>query len=349
VTGRPGFALIYALLTTMALSLVALGIMARGRAEVEIARAVADHARARAAAETTALDLAEAWSTRAHADLPVGATAPPPAAPPAAHSMAAVTATVTRLDSALFLLRVESRLDGGRPAPVTAAAGLLVRVLHPPALLSPFPAAVTALRGVELHGGEVNGEDPCGDTVAAIQAPAVRSEGGARTVGDPPVLLAAPADAPSLDPFAPTLGATLATLVLRGGTHLPRPLADPTGCIDDDRNWGSLSADHPCHGLLPYLLAAAPITIAGGQGRGVLVVDGDARFRNGARFSGVVVVHGTLSLEDGSEVRGAVRADSVVVVDGSVHRDHCEISTALTAPALDRAFRSRDRWWVPVF
>jgi hypothetical protein len=345
MTRRPGFALIYALLTTMALSLVALGIMARGTAEAEIASAIAVQARARAAAEATALDLAEAWSTGAYLALPAGATVPAATAP----LEGAATATVTRLDSALFLLRVESIVERGRLAPTIAVAGLLVRILYPPALLAPFSAALTAIDRADVYGGEVNGEDPCGDTVPGIGAPIASVGPAAHVTGDPPVLLE-PAAAPHApDPLASPAAAALATLALGAGTHIPRPLAGPDGCIEDDRNWGALAPDHPCHGLLPLIHADGPVTIAGGEGRGVLVVNGNARFQDASRFSGVVVVHGTLFVQDGSRLRGAVRAEKVVLLDGSIRRDHCEISPALAAPALDRAFRPPGRWWVPVF
>ncbi|MFN2316079.1 MAG: hypothetical protein ABR602_05290, partial [Gemmatimonadales bacterium] len=123
----------------------------------------------------------------------------------------------------------------------------------------------------------------------------------------------------------------------------------PDGCMVDSRNWGSPDPAHPCHTTRPFIHVAGSVTMTGGEGHGILVVEGDARLTAGAHFAGLIVVRGQLVIEDGSRVHGAVRAERVQVLGGHVERDGCILHNVLRAPSLDRAFRPQGRWWVPVF
>ena len=81
----------------------------------------------------------------------------------------------------------------------------------------------------------------------------------------------------------------------------------------------------------------------------VLVVDGDLRITDGAVLHGLIIVHGHLEVSGASSIHGAVRARSVEVSDGTLARDDCAVMAVAAAPALDRAFRPAERWWIPLF
>lgn len=350
---RPGFALVYALFLVSALALLGLGLMATGAAELLIASALARQEQARALAEGAALNIVEQWSTRRYADMAIGATVTGAVPDGAADGDPDGDAGsgITRLDGSLYLVEAHGRFPPRAPPEraAVARAALLVRTLQPEALESIFPAAVNAVERAEIHDGLVSGESLCGPPSPGLHTPAPDLGPDASVLGDPPVR-AAPLDPPpGLDPSGPELAPALATLSPRPGMVVPRPLAGPDGCIADSRNWGSPDPGHACYTARPFIHVPGSLTMSGGEGHGILVVEGDLRLAAGARFAGIIVVRGQLIIEDGSRVHGAVRADRVRILDGRVQRDGCMIQDVLRAPALDRAFRPRGRWWVPVF
>lgn len=350
---RAGFALLYALFMVMALSLVGLGIMALGVRESAIAGVLERHAAAHAGVEAAALRVLARWSTRSYSTLSIGLRRelPGDSAFPAAAAGAAAAAVV-RLDTTLYLVTAEAASTGR--AGVRARAGMLVRTLSPASLTTTFPAALTATASVEVRGGSVRGESSCdsgapGGAVPGIIAPRVAVGPGVDVSGEPPAL-EAPAPLPAEpDPFSPELTPVLADLVYPLTSAVPMPGTALGRCEITPENWGAVEPDHPCHTLLPFIHVPGSISIVGGEGRGLLVVDGDAHLTDGARFHGIVLVRGTLVLDGRSRIAGAARSDTAFILDGDVLRDDCAIEASLSAPALDQAFRPPGRWWVPLF
>lgn len=339
-TDRAGFALLLSVLLVLALTVMALGVLTVGVREAAIAGAAARRALAERRAEAAAVRAVEIWSTRALAGLAVGEARQLPA--PAGNA----AVTVERVDSGLFLVRSQSRVPGP-DGPTLGQAGLLVRVLHPSRLGAAFPGALTTSGSTTVTDGTVDGLDSCAVPGPAVVAASASVGPAASVTGEPPIELGTPPALPGPDPFTPALAAELATVRHVGLTAAPRPFAVADECVADGRNWGSPDPAHPCHALRP-VITASDLTVAGGSGHGVLVVDGDLTVTAGARLHGIVVVHGRLAVDGGSVVRGAVRADSAIV-HGAVIRDGCALAAVLSAPALDRAFRPPLRWWVPVF
>jgi hypothetical protein len=348
VSARPGFALVISLLLTLALMMLALGVLAVGTRERTVGSAVVRKARAERAAEAAVVAALRRWSTLAVAGLPVGGERGLPGADGQA-------ATVTRLDSGLYVLRGEGRVPGPG-GDVVVAAGLLVRTL--PSVAETVPGAITAIERAAIDGGEVSGvgdgtvgttTDTGGCTAPSpgVVAPAVTVAAAATVDGTPPVDRVAPPAPAAPDPLAPPLADRIADL-RPGRVARPRPSAAAGECVPGPANWGSPDPAHPCHGLLPMVYAAGDLTVLGGVGRGVLVVAGDLRLAGGVRFDGVVVVHGHLEISD-AIVRGAVKARSVRLREGAVVRDGCAVATAAAAPALDGPFRPAGRWWIPAF
>lgn len=336
---RAGFALVLSMLLVLALSVLGLGMLAVAVGEQAVAGALTRKALAVRQAEGVALQAVRGWSTRSVADMTIGERRPLDT------GGIEGAAWAERIDSALFLVRG----DGAIPGPggtATAAAGLLVRVLHPHLLARGFPGGLNVLGPAEIAGA-VLGSGACGGAGPGVVSPTVTVDAGAMVDGDPPVRYAPPPPVPLPDPFTPPLADTLATLRYAGPTAEPRPAASGGTCVPDGRNWGSPDPSHPCHALLPLVLGG-DLELVGGVGRAVLVVGGDLRVTGGAELEGIVVVLGHLTLEAGSTLRGTVRAGSARV-EGSVIRDECVMAAALSAPSLDRGFRPGPRWWVPLF
>lgn len=344
---RPGFALVLSMVLIMALAVLGAGVLVVGTREAALAGAVSRRAQAVRNAEADALAAVDDWSTRSVADLLVGAQT-------LLIDDTISTTTAVRIDTALYLVRSEGHVPGPGGL-ATAHAGVLVRTLPPDRLARGFPGALAAAGSVVVGAtGSIAGTEPagpagtpCEGTTPGVVAPAVSMAPGASVTGWPAIDSTAPSPLPVVDPFG-ALAAVLAGVRYPGATATPRAVAHAGTCLPDSLSWGSPDPGHPCHDRLPMVVASG-LTLDGGHGRGILVVDGDLWMTGGVRLEGLVVVHGLLVLEDGSVIRGAARTDSAVVLDGSIVRDGCAVRAALSAPALDRGFRPPDRWWISVF
>lgn len=341
---RSGFALILVILMGLILSVAALGMVTVGTREGLIAGATARRAQARILAEAGARSVFHGWSTRAFAELDLGEESPVDTDGPA-------QATVQRIDSTLFLIRAEARVPPESAMGAVARAGLLARVFDPARTGRSFPAAATVDGPADLQGGVIDGRDPCGSgrDAPGVVATAVVAEADAVVEGSPPVLLGAAPAPPAPDPLTAPIAGAIATITIAGGTVAPRPLTRNGRCAQDHRNWGAITPDHPCHALLPVVLVPHDLTITGGSSHAVVVAEGDLHVEDGARLHGLVLVRGTLTVQAGASIQGAARAGRLVLRGGSIRADPCTVDAALSAPALDAAYRPGGRWWIPMF
>lgn len=340
---QPGFALVFVILMSMLLSMMALGMVAVGTREVVIAGAAAGRAQARASAEAGARLLFHEWSTRALSDLELGEGRP-------VDLSGGTTARVERVDSTLYLIRTEARAPTTGPAAAMARAGLLARTFDPERTALSFPAAATVEGSATLTDGLIEGRDPCGSGRHAPGLFARSLVAGPEAIihGSPDVVLeeAAP---PAPDPLTLPLIAAIATIRSGSGTVAPRPLSQGGSCVEDGRNWGAPEPEHVCHPLLPLVFAQHDLTISGGRARAVIVVDGNLRLMGDTRITGIVLVGGELTVEHGAIIRGSVRAQTLLLRGGEIRWDACAVDAARSAPALDRAYRPSTRWWTPAF
>lgn len=110
-------------------------------------------------------------------------------------------------------------------------------------------------------------------------------------------------------------------------------------------NWGDpLSPGNPCGNRVVALSSLGHLVLQDGVGQGLLSVNGDLTLR-GTRFDGVVLVGGSLALEDDAEVRGMVRVggDLKVATGSRIRGSPCRALRALEAfrSPLQRPVRLR--------
>jgi hypothetical protein len=171
--------------------------------------------------------------------------------------------------------------------------------------------------------------------------------------GTPPVLNGAPrADSADFQRLGPLLWSELALLADRtesGVLHLSPASRSGTCDTTAPANWGA-PADpaHPCFDYFPLIHAPGPLIVSGGEGQGILAVDGQLTLEPGTRFTGVILARSLVA--DRAEIAGSVRVQSSARVSADLSYNDCAIQRALgRAPALRRLYRGPDRWWLPGF
>jgi hypothetical protein len=138
--------------------------------------------------------------------------------------------------------------------------------------------------------------------------------------------------------------------VVASGTMTLAPRTTGAVCDSAARgNWGAPgNRSHACFDWLPLVFAPGDLTIAGGEGQGILVVDGSLVIAAGVRFVGAILVTGSLDA-------GTATIDGAIRVGGTASRsaarirfDECALTRAFTrSPAMRKVYRVADRWWLP--
>jgi hypothetical protein len=126
--------------------------------------------------------------------------------------------------------------------------------------------------------------------------------------------------------------ALAADIRLAGGTRVvPGPETSADSCSRSDANWGDpRSLTSPCASRVPVIVAGGDLTIGGGVGQGVLLVNGHLVIEGPFFFSGQIVArNGIETLADNITISGAVYAwragadsDSTHARGGSVVLTH---------------------------
>jgi hypothetical protein len=137
----------------------------------------------------------------------------------------------------------------------------------------------------------------------------------------------------------------------------PAPTLDVSGSCQttDLYNWGDpLVPSAPCSSFFPIIWADQSISIQGGYGQGVLIVNGNLSVQGGFEFYGPVLIKGTLSTQGtGGHFNGGVIAanidlsQSVVLGNAVINYSSCALIKALTSSAT--ATSMRERSWVNLY
>jgi hypothetical protein len=278
---------------------------------------------------------------------------------------------IHRLGDGLFLFRATGTDTGPWGSPRTAAiaarAGLLLGVR--PSVVA-APGALT-VRGSVVLGYEsaVSGRDqpppdrldcpPGEDGVAGVVAESLSILAGASIDGHPPMIERQGQDT------VPTLVDSLkfdslvaqASLQVASGAWETPPQRVGLECdTGSSLNWGDPSSpDAVCGGYLPIIHVTGDLVLLGGEGQGILLVDGDLEFRGPYRFFGIVAARGRIDAlpSGGSDtIRGAVFASAL----GTRDRPASGIVVSFSKCLFYRALRSsgqlvplRSRSWKQLF
>jgi len=367
---RRGVALPLALFTLVIAAVMITAVFYVGRLEQRMGYNSLASTQAFEAAEAGAAAVLTSWVPSTYNSMAAGATISLPST--SVGGNAVYTASVRRLNSVLFLIQAEGRYLIAGQAVTRRQVARLVR-LEPPEVL-PEGGLITRL-GLEVNGtAAISGVDlvPAGwggfCPSAGPTAPAiVDSSGGVITTG-PCTGLVCLTGSPQLqvDPVNVTsatfeqlgtssftdLAASAEKIV--SGSVSPGPTFDagPVCRYGDLLNWGSPEdPTGPCGEYFPIIYAPGDLTLSGGTGQGILLVEGHLNIVGGVRFYGVILVRGTLGLDAGN-VYGTVMTENQSATPSQVGGtqisfSRCVLDRATTGAAWPRALEERS--WVQLY
>jgi hypothetical protein len=360
---RDGIALVAVVLALVVLEAAVAGALFICSLEAATTGAFTRRAHVLLAAESALAAALDGWDANAIAGLAAGDTL---FVGPLALPSGSGDARVERLRGDTYLVTGRGKQPGPGGNDL-AGASALVGWHAPAAFASHAPAALVVGGATDIGAGGLVDASGTGagctpaDTLAAATFPTaagiaapptalpVRATGA--TVLGAPAVITAPHDSVAFTRFGPYLATALAAAAERVevGSIALGPAVGPTGC---DRaapgNWGAHhGSGHPCEGFVPLVHAPGDLSILGGTGFGLVLVDGDLTLEAGAVLHGIALVRGRATVR--GELRGLLRAAAGADVGGTIVRDACAIWRALTrARPLSRPFRP-DRWRLPWF
>ncbi|HTR21859.1 MAG TPA: hypothetical protein VMH88_13490 [Gemmatimonadales bacterium] len=237
---------------------------------------------------------------------------------------------IHRLNEGLFLLDVS-----GTDSLAQARLGRLVRS-HP---LRVSPAAALATRGpVSLGAGSVvigfGGGASLGDSCSVGDSGVAGVASGgpvtltddARVAGATPIVTRSAAQdsvAAMTDGLVFEELARQATVSVGGGSWAPAPALTGGRCDSaPSTNWGDpLTETGACSAYVPIIHITGDALLLGGDGQGILLVDGDLDVSGSFHFGGLVLVRGKLLPHPAGgqlQVTGGLVAGGVGPIGGSV-------------------------------
>ncbi|HEV7364932.1 MAG TPA: hypothetical protein VGN76_03720 [Gemmatimonadales bacterium] len=283
--------------------------------------------------------------------------------------------TVAKLTDQIYLLdmtgRDSSTLNGrNRGDGARQRLGLITRVLPLPVDVQ---AAMTIGAPVNFGGGNVfvQGTDhvpagwancpAAGTPLAGVRAKnagdANNSQG--QMTGTPPVLITPTMDSTTFMQYGTTAYnalAAAATIQLNPGSYAPAPAFVGAVCTPGNTNWGSpLAPNGPCGKRYPVVHVnnfGGTTTLTGGNGQGVLLVDGDLVISGAFTYYGLIIVRGKMSTTAGGSptVYGALMVQSMNFAttafagDANIYYSACALQRTRDAVGSPTLLRSRG--WV---
>ena len=242
-------------------------------------------------------------------------------------------ALVRRLTADVFLLEVAPRGPG-------VPLGWLLRA-SPDSFL---PVAAVSVGGPVVLGDgvSISGVDvppawgdscPAPDSaIAGIAAESIVVTGSAALGGSPPQLVRPVPDQAEFDRLWGR-----ASLSLPGGTYSPAPATVGTACdLQTLTNWGDPGGSSlPCGDYLTVVRISGDVTLDGGVGQGILLVNGDLHITSGFTFHGIILVTGAVDVTAQTDVRGILAAGELRSGAGPVTQLKVNYSKCLTSKALE--------------
>lgn len=318
-------------------SLLAASAFLMARLEVQSGENGLNAARALEAAESGLSEIVAWWDPVQYNQLSPGGSL---AIPSRTLPNGGYTGKLTRLSAALFLVEVGGWSQARANLPI--ARRILRSIVRLPGSSPWVGAALTVVDTLSWDAQSlVSGSDtiPPGwggscvldSAVAGLVTPpgAQIGPGSCPTCfsGVPPISTDSTLSLASLTSFGTGGFAGLAARAAHTpggivGTVAPRVSGMPAVCfLADSLNWGEPLRSGPfaaCGGYHPVIHAPGDVSLTGGRGQGILLVDGNLELGGGFEFTGVVIVLGTLrNGPGGGSVIGAVLTRNVYL-DGSL-------------------------------
>jgi hypothetical protein len=352
---RAGFAAAVALSMLAALAALAADsfytVVESRRSAVRLARAES----ASSAADAGLRWALERWNVARRDSLPIGAADSAGPIPWLDSDSAGTQVRVIHLTPPLFWVESVAQAGAGTAAEAVRSYRVLVAVSRP---VFPMLAAVVA-RGPVQPGPEtiITGEDTAPPGWSDCPA------GDGRSV---PGVLAPPGPVPdstALERFGPVTAASLAAsadVVIAGGSMVaPSPDFEhacgtgPSGRIES--SWGDpyhIGRSPGCESFFPIVYAAGALTVTGGRGQGVLIVDGRLSLRGPFLFAGVVLARGGIeTVGQGVDISGLVLSPSgavaMLTAAGTIRRSACAVARA--SEGARRPLPERAGGWAGLF
>ena len=363
---RDGIALATTLYFLALLGLLVVGTLYTARGAGRGGELSIDDAELTAATEQMLASIVAEWSPEDRAIQPIASTF---SVPSLRTTRVERAGSITRLDPRLFWVVADVRRTAGSARRRTAIVVRLAR--EGPAV----PAAIVARGDVQLGAGarvlapaqplrDCSIDDSTGVAVETATAAVVRVEDAFTTMPS----WRATDGAAAAEPYQP-LGTRSrdqlqTTLELSPDTALtiaPAAAGD-CGATRAPDDWGDPYAlDGPCARLAPIVHARGDLTLRGGRGQGILLVDGRLRVTGALRFRGLIVSQGGVDImADDVDISGAIfsadthrsiggAAASSVVIRGraTVRASRCDVARAFAAHSSVR--RVRERAWIELW
>jgi hypothetical protein len=363
--GERGIALVLSLFAIVVIGMLATGVFVAGRLEMAGGRATVMATHATEAAEAGMNDMLANWSVAYNTFGLYGDSV----FPTVSLTGTRYTQTLTRMAGGKYLLKVRGdRLNAAGTVIATRYLGRFLRLAIP---YLDIQAAVTAQDGITAGGNiDITGADTNPPGWTGCAAPV--NKAGGRSAGDILVhgassMTGTPAqieyDSTVVDSIFTVPFNSLkaqATRTLAPGTYngmAPSVTGTPSVCNRADaNNWGEpYAAPTPgivtqCQGYFPIIYVPGNLSVSGGRGQGILLVEGNAAATGGFIFDGIIIALGDLQVNgNGNKVTGAVlTAGTTANLHGTpdIFYSSCAIYRALqysvrAEPMADRSWAQR--------
>jgi hypothetical protein len=287
---------------------------------------------------------------------------------------AAATMSINRLTEHVFLLRsVGTRTNAAGGQLARRSLGQLIRLVQ---IDIDVAAGLTAMGDVTLSGSsEVTGIDAVPDLWAGVSCPPLKNvtgvrynegelkaSGNGKMLGEPDSLKDATLTTAKMKSDFDKLK-VMANLVVYDNNppaNGPAHVGNPARCDKSvESNWGepAIQTD-PCSNYFPIIYHNGNLSLQGGRGQGILLVEGDLTVTGGMVFYGPVYVTGTLSSTGnksqgakfyGGVIAGNVALDDVTKLAGQalVSYSSCAVRRALQNSSTPAALAERS--WVQIY
>jgi len=369
---RSGLALPMVLGAITLIGTLIAGVMYLATQDYRVGANSLNESRAEAAAEMGLNRLTTDWDQTKNTTMPTGDTLRKNYTDP---NGASVSVFVTRLPGPFFWAVSEAQTRGNSLQYGSRRRyGELFR-LNTPAIN--FLGAVTAAGNIRVSGNvTVNGNDAnptgwaCTGTLAnmpgsVITPTATTTVNGSVTIsGNPPYTTSAAAgDTNTYFNYGSSTYTSLAAaadITIPGGTYTGIGPAVLAGACNKTitLNWGDPARAVPlgaCSSYFPIIHVTGNLTVSGGTGQGILLVDGDFTKAGNFSFYGVVIARGTIKSTGnnngifGAEMAASIDEGDAVTLAGStsIQYSSCAVQQALSASSS--LATTKGRAWVNLY